>query len=72
MRRTGSYDPLESWPFIGAVGHIMKAPEEPSDIGGQLINDYQDYLEEQWLKQLRKRYRTKVNKKVLKTVTLGE
>ena len=69
---TGSYDPLESWPSIGAVGHMMKAPEEPSDVGGQLINDYQDYLEEQWLKLLKKRYRTKVNKKVLKTVTLGD
>ncbi|MBR4842485.1 MAG: peptidylprolyl isomerase [Bacteroidaceae bacterium] len=68
----GSYEPLESWPYIGAVGHIINAPEEPSDLGGQIINDYQDYLEQQWLKQLKKRYKTKVNKKVLKTVVLGE
>jgi len=68
----GSYEPLESWPFIGAAGHMMKSPEEPSDLGGQLINDYQDYLEEQWLRHLKKKYKTKVIKKVLKTVTLGE
>ena len=69
---TGSYEPLDSWPFIGAVGHMMDAPEEPSDVGGQLVNDYQDYLEEQWIKRLKKRYRTRIDRKVLKTVTLGE
>ena len=68
----GSYDPLETWPYIGAVGHMIRMPEEPSDLGGQIVNDYQDYLEQQWLKRLKKKYKTKVDKKVLKTVTLGD
>jgi peptidyl-prolyl cis-trans isomerase SurA len=47
---------------------MMSAPEEPADLGGQLVNDYQDWLEKQWLKRLKKQYRTKIYKKVLETV----
>ena len=54
------------------IGHMIRMPEEPSDLGGQIVNDYQDYLEQQWLKRLKKKYKTKVDKKVLKTVTLGD
>ena len=36
------------------------------------MNDYQKYLEEKWVKSLRKKYKVKVDKKVLKTVNNHE
>jgi len=66
----GSFEPLENWPSVNAVGRMMSAPEEPADLGGQLVNDYQDWLEKQWLKRLKKQYRTKIYKKVLETVLI--
>ncbi|WP_053180104.1 peptidylprolyl isomerase [Sunxiuqinia dokdonensis] len=35
---------------------------------GLYISDYQNYLEEQWVKELRNRYRVKVNRKLLKQI----
>jgi peptidyl-prolyl cis-trans isomerase SurA len=34
-----------------------------------VINDYQVYLEELWVADLKKKYPVKVNKKVLRTLT---
>jgi len=51
------------------VVHI-KATEPPQpkgleDIRGVVIADYQDYLEEQWINQLKEKYPVKVNEEVL-------
>ncbi len=35
---------------------------------GLYVSDYQKYLEENWIKELRKKYKIKVNKKLLKTI----
>jgi peptidyl-prolyl cis-trans isomerase SurA len=35
---------------------------------GQVVNDYQNYLEEQWIKSLRKKYKIKVNRIALKNL----
>ena len=49
-----------------------KIPPEPKTLDearGMYISAYQNYLEEQWIKDLRKKYKIKVNKKLLKTIT---
>ena len=43
-------------------------PKELDEARGLYISDYQKYLEEQWIKELRSKYKVKINKKVLKTV----
>ena len=44
-------------------------PPQPmllSEAKGNVINDYQDYLDKQWIRELRQQYPVKVKKKVLK------
>lgn len=36
------------------------------DVRGKVMSDYQNYLEEQWMKELRNKYKVAVNKKVFK------
>ncbi len=45
---------------------ILDAPAEVADERGAITTDYQAYLEEQWIKDLRARHKVKLNKKVLK------
>ena len=47
---------------------IIEQPEEATDVKGQVTADYQNQLEEQWVAQLRNKYKVKINKKVLKQV----
>lgn len=44
---------------------LIEQPEEAADVRGVVITDYQDYLLNQWLEELDKKYPASVNKKVL-------
>jgi peptidyl-prolyl cis-trans isomerase SurA len=44
-------------------------PKELSEVRGYHIADYQQYLEEEWIRELRNRYKVKINKKLLETLT---
>lgn len=55
-------------PFVGIVGGIIEKPESYTDVKGLVSNDYQKFLEEKWVKSLRKKYKVKVDKEVLKSV----
>lgn len=54
--------------YASYQGRIISSPEEPSDVRGQAVTDYQNYLEKQWLKQLHKKYKVSVDKKVFETL----
>ena len=48
-----------------------KTPPEPktlNDARGLYVSDYQKYLEEKWIRELRAKYKVSVNKKLLKSV----
>lgn len=48
-----------------------KIPPEPKTLNearGLYVSDYQKYLEENWIKELRSKYKITVNKKLLKTI----
>ncbi len=53
---------------VETVGDVIENPEVYTDVKGLVVNDYQKLLEENWVKSLRKKYKVKVNKEVLKTV----
>lgn len=50
------------------LGKIIDQPEEPDDVKGRVTTDYQNYLEQKWVEQLRKKYKVKINKKILREV----
>jgi peptidyl-prolyl cis-trans isomerase SurA len=53
---------------VDTVGEVIDAPETYKDVKGLVTADYQKHLEEKWVKSLRKKYKVKVDKDVLKTV----
>lgn len=57
------------WNFYFPVaGKVIDAPEDAADVKGAVTNDYQSELEREWLDRIHKKYKVKVNKKVLKEV----
>ena len=47
---------------------LKKYPEDYTDVRAQVIADYQEMLEQEWVASLRRRYQVKINEDVLKTV----
>ena len=58
----------KGYDFVDVIGQVISAPETYKDVKAAVQNDYQKYLEEKWVKALRKKYKVSVDKKVLKTV----
>lgn len=51
--------------FMPYDGRIVSQPEEPRDVRGQLVADYQKELEQHWVDQLNANANVKLNNKVL-------
>lgn len=64
------YEPMDGYPYVNVVGRILKEPESVDDVAGQVTEAYQEYLEDEWVKKLRSKYKYKINKKALKKVCL--
>lgn len=61
--------PESKFPVVFVVGKLLKTgPEDFTDVRGLVTSDYQNYLEEKWLKELNQKYKIVVNEDVLKTV----
>ena len=58
------FTPNEALPRVAAIGKILKAPEEYLDERGKVTSDYQDFLEKEWIKQLREKYPVVVDQEV--------
>ena len=56
------------FPVAGVIGKRLKAPKEMDDVRALVVADFQETLEKEWVKDLRKQYRVEVNEAVLKTV----
>ena len=63
------YVPTKDYPFFFVTGKLLKnKPEDYSDVKGLVANDYQEFLEREWIKALRAKYPVNVDQNVLKTV----
>jgi peptidyl-prolyl cis-trans isomerase SurA len=47
---------------------IAPEPKLLDEAKGLYLSDYQTYLEKEWIKTLRKKYKIRINKKLLKTI----
>lgn len=63
----------KGYPIDAVYGKILKkGPEEYGDVKGLVVADYQEFLEKQWVAELRQKYTVEVDKEVLKTVNHHE
>ena len=58
----------DKYPFAFCVGKLVNEPESFKDVKGPVTADYQNYLEDRWVAQLRKKYNVVIFQDVLKTV----
>jgi len=59
--------PTGKWvAYVAYQPVILDAPVEVADERGAVTADYQSFLEESWIKDMRSRHKIKINKKVLK------
>ncbi|MDD2799631.1 MAG: peptidylprolyl isomerase [Bacteroidales bacterium] len=64
-----TYVPTSQFPFVFIKGKLLKnAPEDYTDVRGLVTSDYQNFLEEAWVKKLNEKYKVEVDQDVLKTV----
>lgn len=62
-------EPDKDYPFVFVSGKLLKKqPEDYTDVRGLVTADYQEYLEKQWIAELRKKYTVEIYKDVLETV----
>ena len=59
---------LKDFPIDAVYGKMLKkGPEDYTDVRGQVVADYQDQLEREWVAELRKKYPFKVNYEALRS-----
>ena len=66
--KAADYTPTETYPIVVPVGKVIKAPQEYTDVRGQVTTDYQDYLERLWVAALREKYEVVVFEEVLEAL----
>lgn len=66
--KTGDYNPSDDFQFGVVDGKVLNAPEVYTDVRGWVIQDYQNFLEQEWVKKLQSKYSVIINEQVLKTV----
>lgn len=60
---------IEGFPVVSAIGKMLKkGPETYEDVRGAVTTDYQSFLEKEWVKQLRAKYKYTVYPDVIDTV----
>ncbi len=65
----GNIEPLKDYPVTIVVGKMLKnGPESYKDVRGPVTADYQNYLEADWIKELKGKYKVEINQQILKTV----
>ena len=65
----GEFEPMVNFPYVNVIGKTLKQPESIDDVVDQVAEEYQKYLESEWVKQLRKKYKYTIYKKALSQIS---
>lgn len=57
-----------NFPFFGTIGKKLSQPQGFEDVREQVVSDYQQELEANWIQSLRNKYNYTINTDVLRTV----
>lgn len=68
FKTDASIKEMKDYTNIATFGKFIKKPEDYNDVRGLVVADYQEKLEEEWVKELRKKYTVNIDKSVLATV----
>ena len=60
--------PMKDYPATDVYGTKAKAPRTYKDVRGQVMTDFQNDMERQWVEGLRKKFAVEVYEDVVKTV----
>lgn len=60
--------PLRKYSMYDVVGKMKKQPTTYNDVKAQVVNDYTQNMEKQWVEALRKKYQVIIHKDVLETL----
>lgn len=63
-----TYTAPKGYEHVAVFGKTLKAPKTYEDVRELVVADYQEYLEKQWIANLRKQYLVVLNEEVLATV----
>lgn len=63
---TGDWNPNGHYPYFFYVGEIQKQPKSADDVRGKATAQYQDYLEAEWIADLKEKYPVVINQEVVK------
>ncbi len=66
--KKGSFQPTKEFPVVFVEGKLLNGPECYEDIKGKVIQDYQAYLDKEWIKKLREKFPVNINKELLETI----
>ncbi len=67
--KTGTMKVDSLFPEVYLSGKNLKyTPESYTDIRGEITADFQNYLEEEWVKSLKERFKVEINEEVLHSV----
>ena len=60
---------IDGFPSIVIVNKVIDAVPLPfTEVQGEMITGYQEYLEENWIKQLKEKYTVKIDNGVLEEI----
>ena len=67
-QKNTEFKPRAEWLVVQAYGKLQKAPKEYTDERGRVTSDYQDELEKEWIKELKKKHNVVINREVFESL----
>ena len=68
----GEYEPRTNFPYVNVIGKTIEGPESVDDAKSQVVEGFQKYLEDEWVKSLKSKYKYKIYKRALRKVSLDK